>query len=345
MKSIQQQWAELKKEQPKLRARNAAAQLGVSEAELIASGCADKVLRLNNDYQALLESLAKVGQLMTITRNEYAVHEKVGFYSNTQLKESGGGVFDANINLRVYFANWAHVFAVEENQRHSIQIFDADGTSVHKIYLTDNGDEQAWKEVIQRFTSDDQSGHIVVKEAYEPYQSQPLENVDKQALLKRWRSIEDLHDFWFMLREHQLSRFEALQLAEKDLARRVHDQAWREVFENVAASGLPIMVFVRSPGVAQIHTGSIHNIVEKEGWFNILDPSFNLHLQADKVAQTWVVFRPDKTGGQTSLEMYDASGNLIFHLFGAVNLEGPELRNWRKLMNSLDDYQLVSKAS
>lgn len=336
--NLKQRWQTLLQKEPHLLARNAAERLNVSEGELVACRCGDSVMRLRNDYIALLESLVKVGQVMTITRNDYVVHEKKGYYSNLQLKEHGGGAFDHNINLRIYFGNWAHVFAVIENGRQSIQIFDADGTAVHKIYCTDNSYEDAWGSVIARFISDNQSTQMITKPAYQPYIPQAKENVDVPALLKQWRAINDLHEFWFMLRDHQLTRLDALSLADTDLARRVHDDAWRTVFEHVRDSGLPIMVFVRSPGVAQIHTGAIHNIVEKDGWFNILDPSFNLHLRAEAVAQTWVVYRPCEHGGQTSLEMYDAQGELIFHLFGEVNLHGPELRTWCSLLRTLPSY-------
>lgn len=107
-------WRALLAEEPGVRARNAAARLGVSEGELVAARCGDGVTRMRNDHQALLESLVQIGELLTITRNDHAVHEKRGYYSNLQLKEHGGGAFDHNINLRIYFNNWAHVFAVTQ---------------------------------------------------------------------------------------------------------------------------------------------------------------------------------------------------------------------------------------
>lgn len=332
---IKQRWLDLLTQTPYLRARNAAAQLGISEGELVASRLGDGVIRLRNAYKELLKSLVRIGPVMTITRNNYAVNEKIGYYSNVQLKPHGGGTFDYNINLRIFFNNWAHVFSVVENGRHSIQIFDRDGTSVHKINRTEDSDPSAWDALILKFHAIDQSLGIKVEHPLQPYVPVPREQVSSKSLCEQWRAITDLHQFWFMLRDHRLTRLDALKLADADLARQVSVDAWKYVLHQVNQIGLPIMAFTRSPGVAQIHTGPIHKIVEKDGWFNVLDPTFNLHLRAEAVSEVWVVYRPTNTGGQTSLELYHENGDLISHFFGAVNLEAPEARRWRDLLATL----------
>src|SRR5699024_1531354 len=127
----------------------------------------------------------------------------------------------------------------------------------------------------------------------------------------------DLHSFWFILREHKLRRIDALRLAPHDLARPVAVDAWKHTLQQVAKTGLQIMIFTRSPGVAQIHTGPVHKLAVMGEWFNVLDPTFNLHLRTDAVHETWVVYKPTSTGGQTSLELYDKDGQLLSHIFGA----------------------------
>lgn len=326
-------WHALLGTEPRLRARNAAAQLDVAEGELVAARCGgDGVTRLQDDYKALLESLVTLGEVLVITRNDYAVHEKRGYYSNLQLKEHGGGAFDYNINLRIFFRNWAHAFAVREDNRLSLQIFDADGTSVHKIYRTDNSDPDAWERLIARFRAADQAPELIPAEPNQPYVPASPERVDAEALCRQWREITDIHHFWFILREHKLRRIDALRLADRDLARPVAADAWRPLLQHAAQTGLPVMIFTRSPGVAQIHTGPIHKLVEKNGWFNVLDPTFNLHLRSEAVHEAWVVYKPTASGGQTSLELYHENGQLISHVFGAVNLQAPELRTWRQLL-------------
>lgn len=339
---LKQRWLALLEQNNHLRARNAATQLGVSEGELLAARLGEGVIRLRNDYKALLESLVRVGPVMTITRNDHAVNEKIGYYDNVQLKPHGGGTFDYNINLRIFFNNWAHMFAVVENGRHSIQIFDRDGTSTHKIYRTDDSDPSAWDALILQFQAGDQTPGMRVEPATQPYVPQPREQVDVGALCQQWRGIDDLHQFWFMLRDHKLTRLDALKLAEPDLARQVPLNAWKDVLHHAADTGMPIMAFTRSPGVSQIHTGPIHKLLEKDGWFNVLDPTFNLHLRMEAVSEVWVVYRPTNTGGQTSLELYHKNGELISHFFGAVNLQAPEPRRWRELLASLPGVQDIA---
>src|SRR5699024_6884640 len=132
----------------------------------------------------------------------------------------------------------------------------------------------------------------------QPYVPQAPENVDADTLCTQWRAITDIHQFWFILRDNKLRRVDALRLAAPDLARPVAADAWRSTLQHAAKTGLPVMIFTRSPGVAQIHTGPIYKLVEKGGWFNILDPSFNLHLWVDAVHEAWVVYKPTATGGQ-----------------------------------------------
>src|SRR5699024_10216119 len=183
---LQQRWQQLMQQQPRLRARNAAQQLGVSEGELLAARLGKDVTRLTNDFQTLLESLVRVGPVMTITRNEHVVHEKVGYYSNLQLKPHGGGAFDYNINLRIYFNHWAHAFAVDENGRQSIQIFDRDGTAVHKIYRTEDSLPTAWEVLVLQFKADDQTPGMTAEQIAEPYEIKPRHKADATALCAQW---------------------------------------------------------------------------------------------------------------------------------------------------------------
>jgi putative hemin transport protein len=111
------------------------------------------------------------------------------------------------------------------------------------------------------------------------------------------------------------------------------------VLESAAASGLPIMVFVGSPGVVQIHTGPVHNIKAMGPWLNVLDNDFNLHLREDHIVESWVVQKPTPEGPVTSLELYDAHGTQIVQLFGKRKPGIPELEAWRALAVGLPDVE------
>lgn len=332
-----QRWKKLLEDKPGTRARNAAAHLNVSEGELVAARCGgDGATRLTTDFRELLKSLEKVGEVLTITRNEYAVHEKTGFYRKLNLGEKLGTALDSNIDLRYNFHHWAHAFAVVDTgpggTRESIQFFDRDGTSVHKIYPTDNADDRAWRNILTRFSDNDQTPGMTPEPARQDFETVPLDRIDSDGLRESWLALTDVHGFQPLLHKFKASRLNALRSAGTDLARQVDADAWRSVLQYAVDTKLSIMVFVGSPGVVQIHTGPVQKLLIRDGWYNILDPDFNLHFRESAVGEVWINYRPTNDGGVTSLEVYDHDDHLIMQLFGARKPGVPELKRWRALL-------------
>ena len=136
-----------------------------------------------------------------------------------------------------------------------------------------------------------------------------------------------------MLRRHGITRRQALAAAGEDLSRRVADIAPRRLLEAAAADGLPIMVFVGNRDAIQIHTGPVKRLLPSPGgWFNVLDPDFNLHLRETGVASAWRVVKPAADGVVTSLELLDQGGAVIAQFFGARKPGEPERPRWRELV-------------
>jgi len=80
-KALRDAWHALTAEK-RLRIRDAAHTLGVSEAELLATGVGEHVTRLAGDLRDLMMRMGELGPVMALTRNEAAVHEKEGVYQN-----------------------------------------------------------------------------------------------------------------------------------------------------------------------------------------------------------------------------------------------------------------------
>ncbi|HBD36656.1 MAG TPA: hemin-degrading factor, partial [Cupriavidus sp.] len=102
-----------------------------------------------------------------------------------------------------------------------------------------------------------------------------------------------------------------------------------------AATGLSIMCFVANRGIVQIHTGAVKKLLRTGPWFNVLDDTFNLHLNTEAVASSWVVNKPTVDGWVTSLELYGEDGGMIVQFFGERKPGQPELPEWRHLLESL----------
>lgn len=339
-------WDALRAREPRLRIRNAAATLGVGEGELVAARCGDGVLRLNADFKHQLKALEGVGEVMALTRNDHAVHERHGRYHNLRLTQSSGVAVGEEIDLRYSFNNWAHAFAVSEpgphGSRESLQYFDRDAGAVHKIYRTQATDDRAWRALVAAFADADQNPGLEPAEPMVGYTSEPLTNLAADRLRADWTALPDTHAFHPMLKRHRVRRIEALRAVGHRLARPAPATAWQDVITQAAETALPIMVFVASPGVVQIHGGTIGRLLQRDGWFNILDPRFNLHVREDAISECWMVFKPNKEkgvdpeqAGVTSLECYDARGALVLQLFGLRKPGIPELPEWRALVKAV----------
>jgi len=336
---LRQRWQAFMAQSPRARVRDAARGLGVSELELLVLQCGESHIRLEGDFADMLKEVATLGRVMALTRNEYCVHERKGLYRNLTFRGGMGLALGEEIDLRLFMTHWAHAFAVEERAvdgfRRSLQFFDAYGDAVHKVHLIDASDVAAFKALVSRFRAQDQSDEVEVSARPVPEAERPDEQIDVVGLLAAWDALRDVHDFHDLLKTYGVSRIQALRLAGHERARPVSNLAHADVLTAASASGLSIMVFVGNRGCVQIHRGPVHHVKRIEGWFNVLDPEFNLHLVEAGVAHSYVVRKPTVDGVVTSLELYDAEGRSIATFFGDRHAGHAENPAWRALVEGL----------
>ncbi|SUX54696.1 ChuX/HutX family heme-like substrate-binding protein [Chromobacterium vaccinii] len=153
MSQLWDRYQALKASQPKLRARDAAVALGVSECELVAADPA--ATPLQPEWQAILAALAPLGRVMALTRNHACVHETKGDYANVEFNGKVGLAINPVIDLRIFLFHWRHGFAVRSETprgvQRSLQFFDRHGEAVHKVYLTADSDVAAYEELAARW--------------------------------------------------------------------------------------------------------------------------------------------------------------------------------------------------
>ena len=331
-------WRDYQAEHRRAFMYDAAREFGVSELELLATNCGDTVTRLEADWAVFLEELHRCGKVMALTRNHWAVIEKKGYYKPVTINGPMGVVLDEGLDLRLFMRHWAHGYAVHypnaKRMNRSFHFFDADGTAVHKVYVGDEGAE-AFEELTRRYASADQSREQQVKPPAAAEAVLPDAEIDAEGLRKAWADLRDTHEFFGMLKRFNVGRTQAFRLVGAAFAEPLARDSYRTLFERAAENKTPIMVFVDSPGCIEIHSGPINKLIPMEGWFNIMDPGFNLHLREAGVHAVWRVRKPTTDGVVTSVELYDETGKEIAMLFGKRKPGIPELETWRDLAESL----------
>ena len=337
---LKEKYTALKESQPKLRIRNAADLLEVSEMELLELELGANVIRLEGDWTGLLREVHSFGHVMALTRNEYAVHERKGVYNNISFDKAGkmGVAVNPDIDLRFLMWNWKYGYAVRmekgEKTLHSLQFFNNRGEAVHKIYLTQRSSPLAYEALVRKYKSDKQAKPTKVKKGTLAVKDiRPDSTIDVAAFKEEWLALKDTHDFFPLLKKYDLQRTQAFRLAPKGYTQKVDNDVVVRVLEEAVAREVPVMVFVNSSGCIQIHTGTIHKLVPVDNWINIMDPEFNLHLNTEGIAETWVVRKPTDDGIVTSLEIFDDKGELIVYFFGERKPGKPELESWREIMD------------
>lgn len=322
---------------PKKRERDLAIELGISEAELVAAHCGVSARRIEPRVSDLLLNMEAVGEVMALTRNESAVHEKIGVYENVHVGTRSAMTLGANIDLRIFPDQWVHGFAVEkqdgETVRRSLQFFDAAGEAVHKIYLRPASNLEAYGKVLDLLACEDQSQTLQVKPkeivARDPSDATP------DDLRERWGAMTDVHQFVGILRKLNLSRHDAVSMVGDDYARQLDLSSLQALFAHVVEQEVPIMCFVGNHGCIQIHSGPVQNIKPMGPWINVMDETFHLHLRQDHICELWFVRKPNKDGHVTSIEAYDSERRMIIQFFGKRKEGQGERDDWRMIAENL----------
>ncbi|MBW3509623.1 hemin-degrading factor [Janthinobacterium sp. NKUCC06_STL] len=356
--TLAERWSTLRTEQPKLQIRDAARALGVSEAQLLATNIGKGVTRLQadgNQPREIMRAALDLGLVQAITRNENGVIETTGVAS--KFKQAGdkseqadakdpetearqrniaGGYLGGQIDLRFHFENWKYAFAVEQAGRdgkptRSLQFFDANGTAVHKIYLRNEPGVAVYDKLVATFRLPQQSAELNVLAVAPKAAEKPDAEIDVKEFQLAWKDMTDVHQFAQIMREFHLTREQALRLAPAGVVERVTPQALRTLLENAAKDKVAIMVFLGNEGLTQIYSGKIEKTMAAGGFFNVLDPDFNLHIRDTALRSGWVV----KRGGVTSVEFFDNDGTQVVSFFGVRERGKPQPQSWVDLADSL----------
>ena len=333
--ALKERFESYKLQNPSSRIREAAKQLGVSEAELVSIG-SDNILLLP-EFSSILNDIPELGEVMALTRNNYAVHERKGIYTKASFHGQIGLVTNPDIDLRLFMTAWTYVFAVNENNRKSIQFFDRFGEAIHKIYLTENSNANAFERLVAKYILNDPPTIQIEVKPFQASIEKLDEDIDVNGFQNEWKSLQDTHDFFGILKKYEVSRLQSMRLAPKGFTYNIPVGQAESLLNLVSSSGIEFMVFAGNKSCLQIHTGKAEKIVRTGPWINILDDKFNLHLNDTEIDSLWIVKKPTNLGLVHSIEAFDREGNLIIQFFGKRKPSIPESEDWRKIVKTIEN--------
>lgn len=325
-------------ENPKMRDRDLADKLGIAEAQLIAAQAGVKAVQIAAHPDRLMPEIEGLGEVMALTRNESCVSEKTGAYANYHSGAHASMILNDEIDMRFFPSEWVTAFAVqkptEDGVRRSLQVFDAAGDAIHKVFLKQEDRVGAWESAVARLQLDEQSELLQVAPR-KPVEAPKADPERREVLQKEWARMTDTHQFMRLTAKLKMNRLGAYRIAGAPHVRQLQPGAVDAMLTAVNAAGIEVMVFVGNRGCIQIHSGPLQTLRPMGPWLNVLDPRFNLHLRGDHIAEVWAVAKPTQRGMAVSVEGFDSHGALILQVFG-VGKEGRDSRPaWREIVAGL----------
>ena len=288
--NLQKDYQGLLENNPKIRAVEAAAQLGCSELDLLVLDWGVSVFGLQKQtiLDFFYESAADY-RFMSLMRNNEAVHECTTTTKSVDIKSSQegwliSGAFSASIDCD----RFEHIVLVHHHKKsmpkRSLQVFDASGKPIWKIYIKNHIDDfDSW-----------------ISKYY--LQNQPLPTSRNSK--KNSRKDLKINDSW--------------QIATADsYASLIHlgsEQQWNLGIEVFHSSGSQTSIIVPNEPVIM------------GPWFNIMQPHFNLHLMQEKVCHAYLYENFKNSHGVFYL---NEEGQAIFQIFKNISHEDDFMEIWK----------------
>ena len=305
-------------------------------------------LPLRSEWADLLREFPRLGRIVCVTRNEAGFHERRGSFEQVDFYDRIGVVLGEEIDLRLFMEQWRYGFAVAEHgadaaaARRSFRFFDAHGLPILTVGLLEQSNGSEYDSIVRRFMGREPAiGELSppVPPPEEWLESTP-DAATVAAFRQRWLELEDTAYFGDLLKKFHLSREQGLRLAPEGYARQVDPTALFDVLEESVRRQLRIMIFMRSSGCLQIHTGAVRNLAAErrggggDGRVAIADGDFAFELGLEAIGSAWVVRKPTLDGDITSLELFDRLGRNVALFFGKRGRGQTEDFRWRAILGA-----------
>jgi len=332
--ALANKWQDYRHDNPSIRIRTAAKNLGVSEAELVQTGVDGTCSRLGPISTSMIEEFGSLGQVMALTRSDVLVHELHGHFEATKIHGNSAMHFRPGLDTRYFLDRWGFAFAVQEGERNSLQFFDWQGQAIHKLFMLEGSNMVAYEAFINKYKLQDQLGLIKVLPA-PTKPTVPLPERNQTRIQQRWSGIKDVHEGNHIIKQYGHNKATAYADLGIDYAQPLSTDSVEKLLRLVANQSHPIILFGMNNAAVQSYSGTISNIVTHGPWFNILDSGFNIHLMPRQIGSVWHLRKPTPEGIVNSLSVLDIDGDEIMVITDQRLRGQRETGTWNHLLQQL----------
>ena len=309
--NLKSKWKKFQQDNPKVRIRDAAYQMKVSEAELLSTEINETVsFLLIEDMTAFIKDVLKVDKIMLLIRSDYVVHEKTIKTKNIRLEDNqiidldknDCSILDFNIDAfeYVFFQKKMH----SNRELKSFQFFDKAGTAILKIYL--KGKDLGFFDEID----------LKYKKTYN-YEMQSDLDINNSNLLDSKIKINLPFD----------------TINSKTTCRDISVKSLRLILENASDMKTPIQIHALGLGTIQYHRNTVRNIVDYGPWVNVIDQKFNLHVLENGLTRASLIQYQFKDCQQYLINFFDKNNT---HVLGVTNVKGFD-KDFLKIINNIKE--------
>ncbi|SFW19160.1 ABC-type hemin transport system, ATPase component [Sinomicrobium oceani] len=307
--------------------------LGVSEADLVLLGLEENVTILSARPDAILKAIGEMGLVQGMTRNVHCHICCTGVYRDFFKEENTSCFQGEDTRLKISTEQCKIILAVEAQGKESLQFFTASGQAIHKIFLTDAGNRNAFLELLDTYKQHLPHRPEIEKKKHPPVKERRDAEINIMAFHEAWNTLTRAEEFSQLVTRFRLTPMQALRLAPPRRAMQVSLEVFRRTITQCLSDRIPVAITTGNENCQQESTGQLHDIYQKDQWLEITQSNgSNTVLNQDAVHSVWHVIRPVHNTCTDTLELYDTTGQMIVQFSGVHHSENPE--TWKKILGN-----------
>lgn len=275
--------------------RDAATELGVSEADLLVLYAGDSVVWLQPHWEKILRQLPRLGKVRAQTRCQNAVMEATLDYPTPNFGHQNVEFRSADFYFTSDLSRWRYGFAVEEETHkgtlHGLQFFDASGDAVHKLTLL-------------------------------PHDKPPPEYLD---IIRQFRAPIQPENLAVQAQASTLNLEQRLASLKKAQAELVTPYSLRPFLEHIARLTSPLTITIENQASSQSRTAVVRGTKTKGPWLYFDCEASTIRVRFNQFGSAFVV--------EKRFLVFDKTGEPVFSISLPEN--SPASSTWNEILGAI----------